>query len=329
MSASAEKSTITLLTSHRGENNVHPRVTLNGSRLPLNKNPTLLGLTYDTHMTFTPHTNNIVNKANTKQKVLQSLSNNKFGQEKETLELIYRQFNRPTINYASPAWHPALADSNINKLQIVQNKALRSITGCTKTTPIPHLHAETKILPIRNHLDMIGTQFYSKAQTHPHPCHNLTRQHQNPRLRAQGPATYYSTIYNNIDPPHPETNPIKHIHTALTGRYLNNLPVNNTLNEPPPAIHPSEKTLNRRQRVTLARLRAGHSNDLQHYRHWTNQVETPTCPRCGDAPEDVEHVMLDCAARAQARLTHGIASVRDLWARPVDAVAYLEANEPP
>ena len=59
--------------------------------------------------------------------------------------------------YASMAWSPDLAGTHVEALQRVQNSALRVATGCTKSTPVPHLHAETRVLPVRDHLDMRGT----------------------------------------------------------------------------------------------------------------------------------------------------------------------------
>ena len=180
MSASAEKSSITLITTDRHQSSEHPQITLNNNIIPLNKTPKILGLTYDTHFTFTPHTQNIISSANRKLNVIRSLSSNNFSNEITTLSLFYKQFIRTNLNYASTAWYPLTSTSNRDKLQIIQNKALRIITGCLTTTHIQHLHDETKILPIKNHLDMIGTQYYALSRNPLQPSHhdleNPTRQ---------------------------------------------------------------------------------------------------------------------------------------------------------
>jgi hypothetical protein len=69
----------------------------------------------------------------------------------------------------------------MNKLQKVQNTSLRIATGCTKDTNINHLHQETKILPVRDHLQLHGSILRQKAQLESHPLHNLTTQ--NPKSR--------------------------------------------------------------------------------------------------------------------------------------------------
>ena len=148
-------------------------------------------------MTFTPHINNITAKATHKLNVLRTLTNTNFGQQKETMKIVYKQFLRSIINYASPAWFPTLAKQNKDKLITIQNKALRIVTGCLKTTPAHHLEAETEILPIITHMDMIGTQFYSKTRAPSHPLHQILTPVPTPRTKKTSPSDYYSNLYNN------------------------------------------------------------------------------------------------------------------------------------
>ena len=102
---------------------------------PLNKTPMVLGLTYDTHMTFTPHVSNITNKSLHKLNAMRSLTGTTFGQQKETLCIVYKQYIRTILNYVSTAWYPTISETNLKKLEIVQSKALRIITGCLPSTP--------------------------------------------------------------------------------------------------------------------------------------------------------------------------------------------------
>ena len=63
-----------------------------------------------------------------------------------------------------------------------------------------------------------------------------------------------------------------------------------------------EKTLlSRRDAVMLARLRSGHSMLLAGYRTLMNPAESPSCPRCEEANETVEHWLLDCPGTLAAR----------------------------
>ena len=326
MSASASKSTVTLLTPDRRESNTHPLVTLNNTPLPLNKTPTILGLTLDTHMTFSQHTQNIKTKAYKKTNALKTLANTTFGQHKETLNILYKQFIRSTLNYASTSWYPPLSATNLQHLQKAQNNALRVITGCLPTTPIQHLHEETKILPLNHHLDMIGTQFLAKTSPPQHPCHNLNNPTATPRLKKTTPSLHYTQIIQDMNPNQLANNSNKHIHTTLTERYMQNRPINHILREHPPEIHKSETQLPRKSRVTLSRLRTGHHPALNHYNHKINKSPTPFCLRCNTNEIDTTtHLIEHCPTLTQTRNLHNIHSVRDLWSRPVDVVAFLSA----
>ena len=50
-----------------------------------------------------------------------------------------------------------------NKFQIIYNAALRLITGCHSSKPIPHLHHEAKVMPVKNHTHMTGAQPLASA----------------------------------------------------------------------------------------------------------------------------------------------------------------------
>ena len=45
-----------------------------------------------------------------------------------------RKYMRPTLEYASSIWSPMASPTSINKLQVMQNAALRACTGCTHDT---------------------------------------------------------------------------------------------------------------------------------------------------------------------------------------------------
>ena len=79
-----------------------------------------------------------------------------------------------------------------DKLQIVQNTALRIATGCTHDTNTQHLHDETNVLPIHQHLQLHASQIRQKAQHPTHPLHKMTIHPHTPRLKEQ-------TTFNNIN----------------------------------------------------------------------------------------------------------------------------------
>ena len=59
--------------------------------------------------------------------------------QKETLMVTYKAVMRPALEHASSIWSSLASSTSINKLQVMQNTALRTATGCTQDTNI-HLY---------------------------------------------------------------------------------------------------------------------------------------------------------------------------------------------
>jgi hypothetical protein len=273
-------------------------------------------------MTFGPHIKNIVNNANARLNSLRSLGGTKFGKDKETLAPTYKQFIRTVLAYASPAWALALSNSNIQKLQTLQNKALRTVTGCTQRTPIEHLHAETKILLIKAYLDMRGTQFIAASINNiEYPCYYLRDHPPTHRQIVQTPHRYYTNILNTVPPPQGNTS-TKKTHNYDTensgaGRQQK------VLGHPPPDISSTETQLSRLKRVHLARLRCGHHPSLQTYANRICQADTDTRPSFQRAPHTITHLLLECPLWQDLRQHHHITSALQLWSNPLSVVSYL------
>jgi hypothetical protein len=168
------KTTTTLFTPDPAEYSTELTLDIDNIRLPTVKNPKILGLTLDPKLTYNQHIKTTTVKANKTLNILKALTSTKWGKQKETIVNTYKAITRPVLEYASTVWSPIVAPSNINKLQIVQNTALRIATGCTKDTNIEHLHSETKILPIVEHLKLHSSQLRQRSQHPNHPLHETT-----------------------------------------------------------------------------------------------------------------------------------------------------------
>ena len=57
----------------------------------------------------------------------------------------------------------------------------------------------------------------------------------------------------------------------------------------------------RREEVTLAQLRSGHSLMLAQYRHKVGLESSPDCPRCGLGAETLQHFLMECPATRRTR----------------------------
>ena len=247
----------------------------NNKALPMATHPKILGLTLDPKLTYSTHIHNISVQAHKPLQIIKALTATGWGKQKETLMATYKAVMRPALEYASSVWSPIASSTSINKLQVMQNAALRTATGCTQDTNIQHLHDETLTLPIHDHLQLHASQYKQKT----HPLHKHTTYFNTPRLK--------KTIFNNgryttnipTDPHTVTTTDIKtnmrHIHTSIVSRHLATRGNNKILRTPPPHTSSSEEILPRLTRRTLAQLRTNKSPFLNNNMFRYRSIGTP------------------------------------------------------
>ena len=97
-----------------------------------------------------------------------SVKGQKFGTDKKSLYNFCQNLIKSKLNYGSIVYNSA-SDSVLEKLQKLQNKALRVILSCPKYTPLIPLIAESGELPLYLHreffkiLDKISWQRYKST----------------------------------------------------------------------------------------------------------------------------------------------------------------------
>ena len=113
----------------------------------------------DSELSFNNHCVKVANRVRKRNYVLWALACTNWGQQKETLLMTYKALGRSIANYAAPIWSTNASESNIGKIQHAQNEALRIIKGSHKMSSIDHLHIETKMLQVEDHLNLISAQY--------------------------------------------------------------------------------------------------------------------------------------------------------------------------
>ena len=148
LTISISKSHSSLFSPHTRETNSDPGVTWLGGPLHSERNPKILGVTFDPLFTFAPHIRSVADRASARLNVLRALAGTSWGQSKETILLTYKLLSSSIIHYAAPIWYPNASDTSISRLQLVQNAALRIATGSLKMASADHLLSEAQFLPI-------------------------------------------------------------------------------------------------------------------------------------------------------------------------------------
>ena len=152
---------------------LHPQVKLADQALPLERKPNVLGVTLDTHLSFTRHCIDIAVKVQQRNNVLKALAGSTWGCDRGTLLTTYQAIGRSILCYCCPVWTPSLRDTNCSRLQRAQNSALIITTGCLKMADVAELHQEAQELPVRQHNELISQQFAIACHLSQHPCHQL------------------------------------------------------------------------------------------------------------------------------------------------------------
>ena len=168
-----DKTTCTLLTPDPAEYKSNLDLKINNTALPMAMHSKVLGLTLDSKLTYNSHIHIISVQAYKPLQMIKALTATEWGKQKETPMITYKAVMRPALEYASSIWSPLASSTSINKLQIMQNAAFRNATGCTQDTNIHHLHDETLILPIHEHLQLNASQSKQNTQHPSHPYTNI------------------------------------------------------------------------------------------------------------------------------------------------------------
>ena len=235
----------------------HYNLIINNKALPMALHPKVLDLTLDPKLAYNAHIQNIATHAQKPLQVLKALTGTTWGKQKETLVATYKAFMRPTLEYASSIWSPMASPTSINKLQLMENAALRACTGCTHDTNIQHLHDETNILPIQKHLQLHASQVRQKALYPSHPLHRYTTHNTSQCLKKLTTFNNSDRYTTNIptDPCTVTTADIKanmrNIHTSIVSQHLATRDNNTILCTHPPQVSSIEKNLPRHTRRTL------------------------------------------------------------------------------
>lgn len=75
------------------------------------------------------------------------------------------------LDYAAAGWQPYLSDTQMKKLEVTQNSALRIISGQYRSTPVEALRLETGVQSYRTTSKQLVAKSYEKAKRLPadHP----------------------------------------------------------------------------------------------------------------------------------------------------------------
>ena len=99
---------------------------------------------------------------------MRALAGSNWGADRELLLNIYTTYIRPKMLYGISAV-ASTSKTYRDKLERIQNSALRIAIGARNTSPIKALQAETNILPLDQYIRGVCCKTYFRMRSHDHP----------------------------------------------------------------------------------------------------------------------------------------------------------------
>ena len=146
------------------------RINFRNHRIPQENTTKYLGLQLDQKLIFKTHIDSTVQKTSRKISYLYPMLTSHRLQIHTRLD-IYSAVIRSSMLYASPAWCH-IVPSHLRKLQVLQNRALRIISGHSRDTRISQLHEDLRITTIPEELQKGRRRFWTRSQNSPNPAMN-------------------------------------------------------------------------------------------------------------------------------------------------------------
>ena len=127
------------------------------------KSPRLLGVILDRQLTFGPHVDHVAKEATKKLRILSSLAQSDWGWRKNDLKMLYTTFALSKMMYGASSWQSWCSDTQVKRLETVQNKALRVINGQYRSTPLEALRLEAGMCSIKTAMRREAVKSAEKA----------------------------------------------------------------------------------------------------------------------------------------------------------------------
>ena len=141
---------------------------------------------------FCAHAPEMATKIKTRVQLLQAPSGKDWGLISEDLAQLYCAYAKPGGLYNIDIWGPFLTRSNLQPIEVGNNRASRVITGTPTGTPSSATLTDARLGPIYQEIEDRATLLWDRYRRYPeeHHLHDLTRPGPRPRLRSRGEQSY-------------------------------------------------------------------------------------------------------------------------------------------
>lgn len=165
----AQKTEAVLFSKRRVDTAADHRLHVDATPLPWLQQARFLGVILDRRMTFGAHIRHIQKKAAGAMSVIYPMIRRSSAISPDIKVRLALAYVRPIMTYAAPAWTGMVSDTNLMKLQVIQNKYLRWALNLAPLSNMKNAHKQHNIQLIGDYIVKLTTQFYEKCKTHTNP----------------------------------------------------------------------------------------------------------------------------------------------------------------
>ena len=293
-----------------------PKLTFGGEPIPIHNSHKHLGLTISEDLRFKEHVNKIIKKVNRNLGPLYPIAP---YLPRNIIEQIYVTYIRPHFDNSDIIYDGLITTSDAMRLQRLQNRAARIITGTLFRTPSEKLKTElgwTSLSERRQHhkinfyhsiINNAEIPSYIKEIIPQQRIHQINRPLRNASARTE-PINQTTKYQNSYIPATTRLwNQLSEETRAKTTKsFKKEMSKTLTVEKPPKYYSLGSKTGN----CLLTRLRVGMSK-LNAHSFTTQATESPSC-HCGSKLENTRHFFLHCPLYTKQRqllytsITHAI-----------------------
>nr|XP_024217095.1 uncharacterized protein LOC106685224 [Halyomorpha halys] len=152
-----------------------------GEELTSTDKASYLGITLESKLTWLKQIHKATQKGQSKLKLMNRLTGTKWGASQDVLSTAYKSYVRPYLEYGAELLITS-SKAALEKLDKVQNQALRIITGGVKSTPITAMELQAGLEPLQDRREKTGLCLYEKLMRREE--HWLDYRKVNERLRS-------------------------------------------------------------------------------------------------------------------------------------------------
>ena len=161
-----EKTKVIIFSRSHQARKSEPVLNLYGERLKIYPQVKLLGITFDSKLTFQKHFEEILWHCNTRYHRVRLIVNKKWGPSQSTILQIYKQCVQPIFEYGFLSTITT-SDTIISKIQRLQNKFIRLALHLPKYISVKLLHDSSGLPYVKDRLLSCATRTLERISKNP------------------------------------------------------------------------------------------------------------------------------------------------------------------